>query len=115
MSRVTPTTLLGGRLAPRAKVRPMGSWPGKKVLAKVSFTMAAPGEASSRRKSRPETRAIFIVESQPGETFRKKAGVELGGAPLTEMSLLIFMRPRSGQPEMATASTPGTARRASAV
>jgi hypothetical protein len=38
---VTPTILLRGRLAPRAKVRPMGSWPGKKVLAKASLTMAA--------------------------------------------------------------------------
>ena len=77
--------------------------------------MAAPGEVSSGRKSRPETRGIFIVESQPGETFRKKAGVGLGGAPLMEMSLLILMRPRSGQPEMATESTPGAARSASAV
>ena len=32
-----------------------------------------------------------------------------------EMSLLILMRPRRGQPEMATESTPGTARSASAV
>ena len=93
----------------------MGSWPGKKVLTKVSLTMAAPGEVSSGRKSRPETRGIFIVESQPGETFRKKAGVGLGGAPLMEMSLLMAMRPRSGQREMATESTPGTARSASAV
>ena len=68
-----------------------------------------------RRKSRTDTRGIFIVESQPGETFRKKAGVGLGGAPLMEMSLFMRMRPRMGQPEMATESTPGVARSASAV
>src|SRR5580704_15458528 len=93
----------------------MGSWPGKKVLTKASLTMAAPGEVSCGRKSRPETRGIFIVENQPGETLRKKAGVGLGGAPLMEMSLLILMRPRRGQPEMATELTPGAARSASAV
>ncbi len=69
----------------------MGSWLGKKVFAKVSLTIAAPGDASSGRKSRPETSGIFIVESQPGEMFRKKAGVGLGGAPLMEMSLLILI------------------------
>jgi hypothetical protein len=58
---------------------------------------------------------IFIVESQRGEMFRKKAGIGLGGAPLMEMSLFMRMRPRRGQPEMATESTPGAARRASAV
>ena len=58
---------------------------------------------------------IFIVESHSGETLRKKAGVGLGGAPLMEMSVLILMRPSSGHPEMATESTPGTARSASAV
>src|SRR5579863_7124102 len=77
--------------------------------------MAAPGEVSSGRKSRPAARGIFMVESQPGEMFWKKAEVGLGGALLTEISLLIWMRPRSGHPEMATESTPGTARSASAV
>jgi hypothetical protein len=50
----------------------MGSWPGKKVFTKVLLTMAAPGEVSSGRKSRPETRGIFIVESQAGETLGKR-------------------------------------------
>src|SRR5215472_1060273 len=77
--------------------------------------MAAPGEVSSGRKSRPETKGIFIVESQTGETFRNQAGVGLGGAPLMEMSLFMRMRPRRGQREMATELTPGAARSASAV
>jgi hypothetical protein len=47
--------------------------------------------------------------------FKEKAGVGLGGAPLMEMSLLIRIRPRSGQPEIATELTPGTALSASAV
>jgi hypothetical protein len=47
--------------------------------------------------------------------LKNQAGVGLGGAPLMEISLLILMRPRRGQPEMATESTPGTARSASAV
>ena len=43
---------------------------GKKVLTNVSLTTAAPGQLSSKRKSRPETRGIFIVESHPGEMGR---------------------------------------------
>jgi hypothetical protein len=60
-------------------------------------------------------RGIFIVESQPGETFRNQALVGLGGAPLMEMSLLMAIRPRRGQREMATEWTPGAARSAWAV
>jgi hypothetical protein len=59
-------------------------------------------------------RNLHLREPARG-TFRKKAGVGLGGAPLMEMSLLILMRPRWGQPEMATESTPGAARSASVV
>ena len=88
---------------------------GEKGLDEGFVDDGGSGRRVLRAKSRPETRGIFIVESQPGETFRKKAGVGPGGAPLTEMSLLISMRPRSGQPEIATESTPGTARSTSAV
>ena len=52
-SGVTPTIVLIGSSAPRSKVWPIGSCPGKKVLMKVSLTMAAPGEVSSGRNSRP--------------------------------------------------------------
>ena len=75
----------------------------------------APGDVSSGRKSRPETRRIFMVESQPGETGRNHAGVGLGGAPLMEISLFMRMRPRRGQLATATESMPGMARSASAV
>jgi hypothetical protein len=88
---------------------------GEEGLGEVSLTMAASGEVSSGRKSRPETRLIFIVESQPGETLRNQPGVGLGGSPLMEMSLFMRMRPRRGQREMETESTPGAARSVSAV
>ena len=38
---------------------------------KVSFTIDAPADDSSGRKFRPSISWIFIVSSQPGETFRK--------------------------------------------
>ena len=50
---------------------PTGFSPWKYGLAKASLTMATPGDGSSARKSLPSRRGIFMVSSQPGETFRK--------------------------------------------
>src|SRR5581483_3656940 len=69
--------------------------PADRVLAgEEGFGESIVDDGGSGRKSRPETSGIFIVESQPGEMGRNQPGTGLGGAPLIEMSLFIWMCPR---------------------
>src|SRR6266480_366547 len=111
-SRTTPTTSkCNGSFA---NFFPMGLSPLKNCLAKVSFTIAAPGDVSPGRKSLPVIKGILIVCIQPGETLRKYASTGPGGAPLTETNPFQDDPPSNGHRLKATVSTPGVERKRSA-
>ena len=87
------------------------SW--KKVLAKVSLTIATPGDVSVGTEIPPGDEGDLHRVDPSGRHVQIVGQNRAGRRPLTETKLFMEFRLNTGHPASATFSTPGTARKCS--